>query len=213
MAMLKVTNRTATGSKNMRRLRAEGLIPGIIYGHGEGSQAVTLHTHEVELALQHGERVLDLDVEGKEQNVLIKEVQWDTFGQDILHVDLTRVDLNEIVQVAVPVILKGHIESPDGVLSQPFESINVECAVRDIPDNVTANVSGMVTGDVMNMGDLKLPKGVTLLDDPETTIASVTYVEEVEEETEEEAGLEMTEPEVIGEKPEEGEEGEEEPQD
>ncbi len=185
-------------------------MPAIMYGHGQESVSLAVNTHEVELALLHGERVLDIEMEGGTESVLIKNVQYDTFGQEILHIDLTRVNLNEVVEVYVPVILRG---TPAGVkeggmLQQVTAEVAVECMVRDIPDEIRLDVNGMEIGDSFHASDLVLPTEGTIVDDPETvicTLSVVTEEEEPEEAAEEEAVLE---PEVIGEKEEEGEEGE-----
>ncbi len=107
MAVLKATKREEIGTRQVRRLREQGLIPAVIYGHGEGAVSVTLNEHEVELAIQHGERLLEIEFEGKMHNVLIKEVQWETYGQEVIHVDLARVDLDERVEVTIKIVLKG----------------------------------------------------------------------------------------------------------
>jgi len=209
MAVIKATERPELGTRKVRRLRAKGLIPAVVYGHGEQAQSITLNEHEVELAILHGERLLELDVDGKMQNVLIKDVQHDTFGHAVLHVDLTRVDLDERVEVTVPIVLKGTpigVTDEDGMLQQTTTEVSVECPVRAIPDEIAVTVTGLRVGDTLNVSDLPLPDGAKILDDAETHVASVRVVAE---EVEEEAVVEGTgvEPEVIGEKPEE--EGEE----
>ena len=112
MAVIKASKRDQTGSRNVKRLRKQGLIPAVVYGHGEGTESVTLQEHDVQLAILHGERLLELDCEGKTQNVLIKEIQYDTYGQKVLHMDLTRVNLDERVEVTVEIVLRG---TPAGV--------------------------------------------------------------------------------------------------
>jgi large subunit ribosomal protein L25 len=208
MAKIEAKQREERGSRRARRLREQGLIPGIVYGHGAENMAVTLNEHDVEVALLHGERVLELDVDGKAQNVLIKDVQYDTFGQQVLHVDLTRVDLDERVEVQVPVVLRGTPADEEAVLQQTADEVTVECAVRSIPDEIAVRVNEMRGGDVLQMKDLPLPEGVRLLDDPEETVATMTYVSEEEEVPAEEEVA--AEPEVIGR--EEAEEGEEAPE-
>ncbi len=212
MAVIKATKRDQTGSRNVKRMRKQGLIPAIIYGHGEGSDSVTLQKHDVELALLHGERLLELDCEGKTQNVLIKEVQYDTYGQKVLHLDLTRVNLDESVEVTVQVVLRGTpagVSEEGGMLRQDATEVHLECLVRAIPEQLTIMVNDMKVGDHLKAGDLELPEGAKLLQDANTSIATVTVVAEevVAEEGEEEAS---SEPKVIGEVPaEEGEASEE----
>jgi len=201
MAVLKAMKRDELGTRKVRRLRKSGMIPGIVYGHGEQTQPVTLSEHDVELAILHGERLLELDLDGKKQNVLIKDVQYDTFGHEVLHVDLTRVRLDERVEVTVPIVLKGTPEgvtSENGVLEQISSEVRIECAVQSIPEDITYMVTEMKVGDLLNMGKLPLPEGAKLLDDADAPVATVSVIAEpLEEPSEEEKA---PEPEVIGEK-------------
>lgn len=208
MAKINANIREERGSRRARQLRERGLIPGVVYGHGADNMSVTVREHDVELALLHGERVLELDLDGKIQNVLIKDVQYDTFGQQVLHVDLTRVDLDERVELEVPVILRGTPADEEAVLQQTADSVTVECAVRSIPDEIEVRVNEMQGGDVLQMKDLPLPDGVTLLDDPEDTVATMTYVSEEEALPAEEEEEAAAEPEVIGREAETEEEAE-----
>ncbi len=212
MAVLKATKREEIGTRKVRRLRKQGLIPAVIYGHGEGTVSVTLNEHEVELAIQHGERLLELEFEGKMHNVLIKEVQWETYGQEVIHVDLARVDLDERVAVTIKIVLKGTPAgaSEGGVLQQTASEVNIEVAVRSIPEEILVVINDMNVGDKLTLGDLPLPDGATLTGDAAAPVASVNVIaEEAEAEVAEEAeeGA-AAQPEVIGEKPEESEEDE-----
>lgn len=204
MASLKATLRTECGTRAARVLRKQGLIPAVIYGHGKPTVSVTLNEHEVDLAIHHGERILEIVLGRKKENVLIKDVQWDTFGQEPLHVDLARVDLDERVQVTVPIVLRGTPAGADdgGVLQQSAAEVQIEVAVRDMPDEIRLSVNKLAVGETLLMSDLELPAGATLISDAETRICSLIRVaEEVEPEAPE--GEESAEPEIIGEKPEE----------
>jgi large subunit ribosomal protein L25 len=206
MATLKATKRTQHGTHAARRLRKDGKVPGVMYGHGEGTQAVSLEKHDVELALLHGERLLEIDVEGQKQNVLMKEVQYDTFGHEILHIDLTRVDLDERVELTVVIHLVGEPAGvkEGGVLQQTESEVQIECPVRSIPDEIRHIVTEMQLNDRLYMKDLALPEGASLLSDPNTLIAGVAEV--AEEAAAPAEGEESAEPEVIGAKPAEDEE-------
>ncbi len=211
IAKLKISKRDGRGTREARRLRKQGLTPGILYGHGEENLAFQTSSHDVELAIQHGERVLDLDIEGKSENALIKDVQYDTYGMEILHVDLTRVNLNETVEIDVPISLLGTPKGAEegGVLQPILTELTVECMVRSIPDEIEIRVNDMEIGDTLTVADLELPDGVKAIDEPEAPVCSVTFITEEEVEEEPEEGLDVAaEPEVIGEKPEEDEEGE-----
>ena len=204
MAVIRADARDEIGTRNARRLREQGKIPAIIYGHGEAPQAVTLSEHEIELAILHGDRLLEVDLGSTKQNVLIKELQYDTFGQEILHVDLTRVDLDERVEVTVPIVLRGTPAgaAEEGVLQQLAAEIRVECVVTAIPDEIRVAVGELQIGDSISMSELELPDGATLLEEPEALVCNVVVIAEevVVEEGEEEAA--EGEPEVIGEKKE-----------
>ena len=211
MAVLRVTKREDIGTRKARQLRKQGLIPGIIYGHGQDALPVTLSEHDVELAILHGERLLEVHIEGKRQNALIKDVQYDTYGQVVIHVDLARVDLDERVEVTVAVVLKGTpagVAEEGGMLQQIAAEAKIECPVRAIPEGIDVPVSELKVGDSLTMADLPLPDGAKLLDDPAAPVVTIRLVAEEEvPPTEEEAAA--AEPKVIGEKEEGETEGEE----
>jgi large subunit ribosomal protein L25 len=208
MATVKATKREEIGSNRVQGLRKQGKVPGVVYGHGEESVSITLERHDIELALLHGERLLEMDLEGKAQNVLIKEVQRGPLGDDVLHVDLARVDLDERVEVTVALVLVGEPAGAKdgGVLQQSISEVTLECPVRSIPDEIRYLVKAMQLNDRLYLRDLKLPEGAALIDDPDMMVASVSEIaEEVAPAPTEGA---PAEPEVIGAKVEE--EGEEE---
>ena len=206
VAQLKATTRTELGTRKARVIRKQGLIPCVIYGHGKDCLSITRSEHDFDLAMQHGERLLEVNLEGKIENVLIKDVQWDTYGQVVLHVDLTRVNLDERVEVTVPIVLRGTPAgtAEGGVLQQSAAQVRIECIVTGIPEDVRLQVNDLNIGDSLTMGDLELPEGATLLVEPDTTICTVIVIAE-EEEAPAEEGEALAEPEVIGEKTEEGE--------
>ena len=210
-AQLTAKVRQELGSRRNKRLRDAGFVPGVIYGHKESVVPVTLPKKELVGHLNHGAHLFNLALDGKSENVLVKDVQYDHLGIEVLHVDFARVDLNERVTVTVPLVLKGEPkgEAEGGVLQQIVNELEIECLVTEIPDNVTHNVSEMGIDDVVHIKDLKLPAGAKALQDPELIVAMVKVI--AEEETAPAADAGAAEPEVIGRKPEEGEaaEGEE----
>jgi large subunit ribosomal protein L25 len=207
MARFKATKRNDTGTRTCRALRRTGMIPGIIYGHKRPPQAISLSHHDIEVALLHGERVLAVDVDGTEQNVIVKDVQYDPFGQHILHVDLARVSLDERVTVTVPIVLRGTPAGVEdgGVLRQAAAELSLECTVRSIPEEIRASVTGLGIGDSLLMADLALPEGAVLQDDPDTMVCNVTVVAEEVAEAAPAPAEAAPQPEVIGEKPAEQE--------
>jgi large subunit ribosomal protein L25 len=204
-AQITVKPRSELGSRANKRLRDAGLIPGVIYGHKEAVVPVTLPKKETVNHLRHGAHVFDLAVDGKSEKCLVKEVQYDHLGIEVLHVDFARVSLDEKVEVTVAVELKGEPkgEKDGGVLQQIINELQVECLVTDIPDRIVHNVSEMALDDVLHVKDLQLPNGVRPLADGEQIVAQVKEIKE--EEAAPAAEAETAEPEVIGKKAEEGE--------
>ncbi len=196
--------RSELGSRANKRLRDKGFIPGVIYGHKEAVVPVTLPRKEVVNYLDKGAHVFDIALDGKSEKVLVKEVQYDHLGMEVLHVDFARVSLDERVEVTVPLELKGEPkgEADGGVLQQIVSELELECLVTEIPDVIRHNVSEMALGDVLHIKDLKLPTGVTAMQDEDLIVATV---KEIVEEAPAEAPEGSAEPEVIGRKAEDGE--------
>ncbi len=205
--VLKATKRTDRGTHKARALRKAGLLPAVLYGHGEGTVSLTLREHEVEVALIHGERLLEIELDGKRQNVLIKDIQYDTWGQKVLHVDLTRVSLDELVTVAVKITLLGTPVGVDegGSLQQIMASADIQCRVDQIPEEIRVQVNALKIDDVLHLSDIELPEGSKLLGDPEALVCNVVTIAEEIEEEEPEEGEGIAGPEVIGAKPDEEE--------
>ena len=203
-AQVSAKNRSELGSRANKRLRDAGLIPAVIYGHKEAVVPVTLTRKEIVGHLNHGAHVFDLALDGKSEKVLVKEVQYDHLGIEVLHVDFARVSLDETVEVTVPLELKGEPkgEAEGGVLQQLLSDLEVECRVTDIPDLIVHNVSEMALDDELRIKDLKLPPGVRALADEDQIVATCKAVEE---ETTETAEADVAEPEVIGRVADEGE--------
>lgn len=192
--------RPELGSRANKRLRDSGMLPGVVYGHKETVVPVTLPRKELVNHLHRGAHVFDLSLDGKSEKVLVKDVQYDHLGLEVLHVDFARVSLDERVEVNVPLELKGTPkgEADGGVLQQMVSDLEIECLVTEIPDLITHNVSEMAIDDVLHISDLKLPAGVRALQDPEVIVAMVKVIEE--EAPAEAAEGAAAEPEVIGRK-------------
>ena len=201
--------RTTTGTRANKRLRSQGMIPGVVYGHKEAVVSISVPGRELVRHLQHGTHVFDLSMDGGAQKVLVKEVQYDHLGKEVLHIDFARVSLDERVEVTVPLELRGTPkgEEDGGVLQQIIAELEIECVVTEIPELIRHNVSEMKLDDVLHIRDIQLPPGVKCLQDGDLIVASVKEI--VEAAAPSEAG-EAAEPEVIGRKAEEEGEGEEE---
>jgi large subunit ribosomal protein L25 len=209
--VIKGQKREPAGRRAAGRLRKRGLVPGIIYGHGEPPVAVTVDGEMLTDQLHHGAHLIDLEVDGATTKLLVKEVQYDYLNEDITHVDLARVSLDERVTVTVPLRFRGSpvgVKIDGGQLLTPLTQIEIECLVIAIPDEIRVNVAGLKIGDQVTVSKLELPEGVKAVGNPEQVVALVAepLKEEVVAPAAAAAPTGPTEPEVIGRKP--GEEGE-----
>jgi large subunit ribosomal protein L25 len=165
--------RESFGKGAARKIRAQGKIPAVIYGHGTDPQHVTLPGHEVGLILRKANQVLDLDISGKSQLALVKDVQKDPVRQIIEHLDLIVVRKGEKVTIDVPVHVEG--ESASGTTAaQDANTISLEAEATHIPERVVVDIEGLEAGTQILAKDLKLPEGSTLISDPDTLIINVT---------------------------------------
>jgi large subunit ribosomal protein L25 len=202
---LAVKARTENGSKASRKLRKQGLVPGIVYGHKEAVVQISVPAKELDHAIrvQHA-RSFEIDLNGKKETVLIRELQWDFLGKEMIHVDLWRVSKTEKVKVTVPVELRGAPKSMGGgVLDQPFHQLHIECLVTAIPEYIRVDISGLTIATPIHVKELVLPEGVKVLESPE---AVVVHLKIPGAEPEPVASA-VAEPEVLtAKKPKEGEE-------
>ncbi|HEU4850061.1 MAG TPA: 50S ribosomal protein L25/general stress protein Ctc [Terrimesophilobacter sp.] len=160
------------GKGYARRLRAEGRIPAVIYGHGTAPQHVSLPGHEVSLLLRKANAILDLNVAGKKQLALVKDVQKDPVRQIIEHLDLVIVKKGEKVHVEVPIHLEG--ESFSGTIAMlEVNTIRLEADATSIPERIVIDIAGAEEGTKVHAADAVLPDGSSLLDDPELLLVNV----------------------------------------
>jgi large subunit ribosomal protein L25 len=203
--------RQERGTRAAKRLRKKGLVPGVLYGHKEKTVAVSLPREELESAIRHGVRVVDLKADGKEEKALIKDVQWDHLGKDLMHVDFARVSLDERIVVTVPLELRGNAPGVNagGVLDQPIHTLSVECLAIAIPENIRVNIQELQIGSAIHVRELNLPPGVKSMSDPDAIVVQVTApVAEPEAVAAPSEAPEQAEPEVIGRQKAEEEEAE-----
>ena len=210
--LLKAEIREQTGSGQAAKVRKGGRIPAVVYGHKEEPVAISLDAHNLVEGLHHGHRVMDVQIGKKQEKMIVKELQYDHLGRNIIHVDLMRVDVSETIKVAVPIELKGVAKGTHegGVVAVHTNSIEVECRVTEIPKSIIVSVKEIGVGDTVHAGDIELPAGVKLVSAPTTLIVTCSVIAETK--TTEELEAEMpAAPEVIGEvKEEAAEEGAEE---
>jgi large subunit ribosomal protein L25 len=203
---LKANVRERTGSKEAERLRKQGRIPAVVYGHKQEPVAVSVDSHDFVEGLHHGHRLIDLQVGRKRQKLLIKDLQYDHLGKEIIHVDLMRVDVSEMVKVTVPIELKGSAKGTHegGIIGEYADHLEIECKVTDIPESIVVSVKEIKVGDLLHAGDIELPEGLKLVSDPSTLVVSCSLVAAAKSTEELEAEVPVA-PEVIGkaEEPEE----------
>ncbi len=206
---LKAEARKEVGTKHSVRLRREGKLPAIIYGHGKGSVSITLDLRKFVDMLHHGQRLFGIELGGASETLLVKALQYDHLGKDIIHADLVRVDLTEMVKINVPIELKGSAKGTHegGIVDEHLDHLEIECKVSDIPDVIPVWIKELGVGDTIHAGSIELEEGMTLVTPPETLVltchlvAAAKSTEELEEDM-------PTAPEVITEKVEQEGEGE-----
>ena len=206
------TGRTR-GSRASNRLRNQGKVPAVVYGHGEDPVAVTVDWRELRAALTTDAGVnalLTLRIDGAEQLALVRELQRDPIKRRVDHIDFIRVNANEAIQVDVPIVLDGEataVMRENGMIEQVLNTLTVSTTPRNIPNEFTLDISGMAIGDSLRVADLTLPEGVTTDVDPEEAVATAlitrSTIETEELEAEAEAAAEAAETEAEG-----GEDGE-----
>jgi large subunit ribosomal protein L25 len=201
--------RSQKGSQAARRTRAAGNVPGVLYGHKEEVVHLSVEAAALEALLRRGGHgLLELSVDGKAESAVIKDLQWDVFGREILHVDFARVSKDEKIVVEVPLVLKGVAPglAEGGVLDQPMHSIEIRCPADNIQEQVVVHVNQLHLGGSIFVKDLTLPVGAEALADEDQLVVHISKAK-----TEEEAAAEgeTAEPELIRrEKGEEEGEGE-----
>ncbi len=175
IAKLTVHARTTTGTRAAKRLRKSGMVPAVVYGHKEPVAQIAIDAVELTRAIRvlHA-RTFRLEINGKIDTVLIKELQWDYLGSEMIHVDFERRDLTEKVKVAVPIELRNSPKTTGGaVLDQPLHRLNVECPFGSIPEAVRVDILNLLLGHPIHVRELTLPEGVVALDPPEMVVVQL----------------------------------------
>jgi large subunit ribosomal protein L25 len=205
---VEVSSRDQFGSRNTRRLRRTGQVPGVVYGTPEGDViAFSAEARELRRVLVGAGALIDLKVDGDARPVIVKDMQFHPVRGELMHIDFVQVRLDEKIQTQVAVHVEGGDDAPGvkegGVLEQATHQLNIEALPTAIPDAIVIDVSGLGIAETMHLSQVTPPEGVTFLDDPEETIIATVVVpteEPDEPELEEEAG-------VVGEEAEAGAEG------
>ena len=200
---LEVQIREHLGTQNTRRLRAAGAVPAVLYGHGQPNVCLSLSAEALEAAIRHGSRLVNL-TGALTERAFVRELQWDTFGLHLVHVDLTRVSEHEMVEVTVAVELRG--EAPGvregGVIQHLIHQLDIECEVGLIPDKLYVNINHLKLGDMITVGQVPVPAGAKVfVEADEVVVQCVMPTEETDEAAAGEGAA--AEPELIGRKKEE----------
>jgi large subunit ribosomal protein L25 len=212
---LAAERRTEVGRAAVRKLKARGVVPAVIYGAKDKAEPLQVSRRDINALLSHasGENVLvELEIGGKNRLALVQEVQHAPVGGDVLHVDFHAVSMDEVIEAEVPIEPTGvadGVKNFGGLLEQSVRALSVECLPKDLPDKITVDVSAMKIGDSIHVRDLTLPEGVRTKIQPELTVFSVMEPAVEEEPVAEVAAAEAAAagPEVIREKKEEPEGG------
>ena len=199
--VLKSEARTETGSSACTRLRHAGHIPAVLYGRNIANLLLAVDLHDLNAAIASGARMLDLDTPAGTEKVFIREVQYDSMGSLPVHVDFTRVVMTEKITLEVSVTLVGRAPgvTEGGILDQPIKELEVECLPDRIPETIRCNVGSMKIGDMITVGQLEIPEGVTVHKDASLVIVTIhPPVTEEEAVAVAEPTEGAVEPEVIG---------------
>lgn len=198
--LLKAEVREQTGTKFAVKVREQGRIPAIMYGHKLEPVAISLDARNLVEGLHRGHRVLDLQIGRGKEKVIVKDLQYDYLGKDIIHIDLMRVDVTETVKVTVPIELKGTAKGTHegGVIEEHTDHLEIECRVTDIPESIVVLVKEVGVGDTLHAGDIELGEGVRLVSAADTLLVTCGLVAAAKSTEELEAEAPAA-PEVIGE--------------
>jgi large subunit ribosomal protein L25 len=207
---LTAERRTATGRSAVRKLKAMGVVPAVIYGAKDKAEALQVSRRDINAMLSHaaGENILvELEIAGKSRLALVQEVQHAPLGNAILHVDFHAISMDEVIQADVPlepIGIANGVKNMGGLLEHNLRSLAIECLPRDLPDIIRVDVSALNVGDAIHVREIQLPTGVTTRVQPDLTAFSV-LAPTVEEEPAAATADAAAGPEVIREKKEDPE--------
>lgn len=194
--------RERTGTRFAQRLRKSGRLPATVYGHKEAPVSISIDAKSMLAHLHHGNRVFELKSPRGSETVLVKDLQFGYLGDDVVHLDLARVDLNEEVNVNVSLKFIGEPAAANdagAVVNHESVELPITCTVRNIPDEIRVDLTAM-EGTVLTAGEIALPEGVRLHEDGGIAVVSVSIVAEEAEGEEADAAGDGSSPDVISEK-------------
>lgn len=194
---LKVQERVENGKTAIKKLRADGWVPVVFYSHGTDARPLKMSYADVREALRSGERIFNIQIDGEQRRAVIKEIQYHPVTDKVLHMDLHGVRLRDIVEIEVPLVIKGTpvgVKDEGGVLQQTIHELTIRCKGSDVPEHIELNVADMVIGDAIHVRDLQTEIWTVLASDDITLVSvqppqkmeiEAPVVEEGEEEEEE----------------------------
>lgn len=205
---LAARRRERTGSRYAKRLRDAGRLPAVVYGHQTAPMAVEVDAKEALTHLNHGAHLFTLEIDGSPETCLVKDLQFGYLGDNLIHIDFARVDLNEEVEVNVHIHFVGDpakASEAGAVVRHDLNEFSVRCKANAIPEEIRVDLS-LMDGETLTVSQVEFPAGVAPQHDPEDIVAGISFVKELDEG--EAATVEGdAEPEVITDKPEDGGEG------
>ncbi|MGC6451367.1 MAG: 50S ribosomal protein L25 [Pirellulaceae bacterium] len=181
--------RELTGSANTRRLRRAGMVPAILYGQGKDVVHLSIPESQVNSAVRNNQPYIQLEGASTE-SAQIQELQWDALGSTVLHVDLTRMDANAMIEVELTISLTG---DAGAAINQVIRTTTAVVPAMNIPNGLVADISSLNDGDSISLGDIELPEKVSLLSDPSTVVVTCGAVATPETPAEEATVAEDTE--------------------
>jgi large subunit ribosomal protein L25 len=175
MGKIAVKRRAERGTRACMRLREQAIVPGNIYGHKQDTVPVKMTAADLLQQLNEGHRVLEVDLEGQHETTIIREIQWDTFGKHLMHVDLLRVDPNEKLTVEVKVELKGTAPGAlgGGILDHEMRTVLIECLAIQIPDSIPVKIGNLEVGQSIHVRELEMPPNCRCLSHAEDVVVQI----------------------------------------
>lgn len=178
--------RERIGSRYADRARRAGKLPAVIYGHKQAPTHITVDPEQLLTHLHEGAHVIEIKIGAVTENCLVRDLQWDYLGTDVIHVDMARVDLAEEVSLTVALTVRGQLDCPGlktagAFLEEDMTELPIRCLVADIPDSIVADISALEVGQALHAGDIALPQGVKLDCKPELLVASIHLAKAMEE--------------------------------
>ena len=178
---LEVSERTKLKTKGVKLLRRKGLIPGVLYYSGEKNVNIEVDKSILFHAMQSGQRIFEIEQEGKSQFTMIKQVQYHPVTDEIMHLDLMRVRRSEKMTITVPLVLIGDAKGvkEGGILSQSINQLEINCFPTDVPEQIELNVEDLELNSSMNISDIKLKNDdIEIITDGEVNIVNISKLVE-----------------------------------